>query len=119
VAGSIEKNARVTSPASLSTIVQIAAADGLVAGEYEVVIEFYFAGTAPVDGTDSDNPTLAIDNVFISRLSIPAIAGNVQTYRFLVQTNGTNIKLACNNAGTVGAIYDATITATLVPQGTP
>ena len=118
MSGSIVKNARVTSPGALATLVQAAAADGLIAGEYEVTAAFYFAGTAPVDGTDSDNVNLVVDNVTQTKLGIAAVSNQLQNYRFLVQTNGTNIKLVVNSAGTTGTSYDATIGATLVPVGT-
>lgn len=82
------------------------------AGQYEVVATIYFSGTAPVDGVDNDNVCIFTDNVITAAiLPCPAVAGVVATFRVLVNTVGTNIKLGAIGAGTLATIYNTSIEA--------
>jgi hypothetical protein len=103
-----------TSPGSSISLANFSGGGALNPGIYTLYGQIYFStgGTAPVDGTDSDNFSLSIDNISTGRILVPASAGLVIPFTFIgVNTITGNIAIKTVNAGTTGTIYRTSLSA--------
>lgn len=118
IAQSTSFNSR-TSPAAFTNLTQFTGATALLPGTtYELIASLYFSGTAPVDGTDSDNANLVIDGTSSAALPIPAVAGYVATWKVVITTGtGGVVQMQNLRTATTGTIYHASIIANpLIPS---
>lgn len=84
---------------------------------YEIIVTAYFSGTAPVDGTDSDNLSLVLEGSGVAQPLVPAAANTLFTYKCLLTTGTTGVVgLVTVGAATAGTKYHTSIAATLVSE---
>lgn len=104
-----------TTPAAFSNLTSFTSGNSnalLPFTTYEIVASLFFSGTAPVDGTDSDNVNVLFEGTSSAALPIPAVAGVMATWR-LIGTTGTNGTVQMQNLrlATTGTIYHASLIA--------
>ena len=111
-AGSISGYGTITAPAAGGTVAAIVSTP---VGTYNVTVLYYLSGT--VTAADTDNFKLVANSVTVAHLPCPANAASgdqVLQFSMTIVKATTTIALQALAAGSVAAVYTATIIATQV-----